>query len=70
MLLVHRGTSGPLPTSCFELLGDTGEVIGYAQLRHWPSCNADLPPEAANHINYEIAEPRRGHGHGGCRQTL
>jgi predicted acetyltransferase len=64
MLLVHRATSGPLPASSFDLVNDAGEVIGFAQLRHRPSCNADLPPEAANHIYYEIAEPHRGQGHG------
>jgi predicted acetyltransferase len=64
MHLVHRNTSGPLPVSRFDLANDAGDVIGYAQLRHRPSQNADLPPEAANHIYYEIAEPHRGHGHG------
>ena len=32
--------------------------------RHRPSCNADLPPEAANHIYYQIAEAHRGRGSG------
>jgi predicted acetyltransferase len=64
MRLVHRGTSSPLPTSSFNLVSATGVVIGYAQLRHRPSCNADLPPEAANHVYYEIAEAHRGQGHG------
>jgi hypothetical protein len=56
MKLVHRDTSGPLPTSSFELVNGTGDMIGYAQLRHRPSCNEDLPPEAANRLSYEIAE--------------
>jgi predicted acetyltransferase len=64
MRLVLRATSGPLPTSSYDMVDDAGEVVGYAQLRHQPSCNADLPPEAANHLYYEIAEPHRGQGHG------
>jgi predicted acetyltransferase len=64
MKLVHRGTSGPLPTSSFDLVNDVGEVLGYAQLRHRPSHSADLPPEAANHIYYEIGEAHRGRGYG------
>jgi predicted acetyltransferase len=64
MKLVHRSTSGPLPTSSYDLVDDAGRVLGFAQLRHRPSCNPDLPPEAANHIYYEIAEPHRGQGHG------
>ena len=64
MKLVHRNTSGPLPTSSFDLVDDAGEAIGYAQLRHRPSCNDDLPPEAGNHVYYEIAEALRGRGHG------
>jgi predicted acetyltransferase len=64
MHLAHRSTSGLLPTSSFDLANDAGDVIGDAQLRHRPSQNADLPPEAANHIYYEIAEPHRGQGHG------
>jgi predicted acetyltransferase len=64
MKLVHRNTSGPLPTSSFDLINAAGEAIGYAQLRHRPSCNADLPPEAGNSIYYEIASEHRGQGHG------
>jgi predicted acetyltransferase len=64
MRLIHRSTSGPLPTSSYSLVDDTGEVIGYAQLRHRPSCNAALPPEAANSIYYEVAPEHRGQGHG------
>jgi predicted acetyltransferase len=43
---------------------DAGQVIGFAQLRHRPSCKADLPPEAANSIYYEVAAPHRGQDHG------
>jgi predicted acetyltransferase len=62
--LVHRSTSGSLPTSSVDLLDDAGDVIGFAQLRHRPSCNADLAPEAANHIYYQVAELHRGQGYG------
>jgi predicted acetyltransferase len=64
MRLLHRNTSGPLPTSSFDLVNDTGEVIGFCQVRHRPSRNADLPSEAANHIYYEIAKAHRGRGYG------
>jgi predicted acetyltransferase len=64
MLLVHRGTSGRLPTSSFDLVDDAGEVIGFAQLRHRPSCSDDLPTEAGNNIYYEISEASRGRGYG------
>jgi predicted acetyltransferase len=62
MKLVHLSTSGPLPTTSFNLVNDAGEVVGYAQVRHRPSHGADLPPEAANHIYYEIEPRHRGHG--------
>jgi predicted acetyltransferase len=61
--LRHRSTQGRLPTSTFDLVLD-GEVIGFAQVRHRPSHNADLPPEAGNNIYYEISEPHRGRGYG------
>jgi predicted acetyltransferase len=64
MHLVHRSTSGRLPTSDYDLVNDAGELVGYAQLRHRPSHSADLPPEAANHVYYEIAEAHRGQGYG------
>jgi predicted acetyltransferase len=64
MKLVHLKTEGRLPTSSYNLVDDAGQVVGFAQLRHRPSCNADLPREAANHIYYEIAEAHRGKGHG------
>jgi predicted acetyltransferase len=63
MQLIHRNTSGPLPTCTFEFVDDDRQVHGIAQVRHRPSCNDDLPPEAANNI-YEIAEAHRGRGHG------
>ncbi len=64
MRLVQRSTSGPLPTSTYNFVGDTGTVLGFCQVRHRPSCNRDLPPEAANHVYYEIGEPYRGVGYG------
>lgn len=64
MKLVHLSTSGRLPASSYDLVNDAGEVIGYTQIRHRPSCNEDLPPEAANHICYDIEEPYRGRGYG------
>jgi predicted acetyltransferase len=62
--LVHLKTEGRLPTSSYSLVADDREVIGYAQLRHRPSHSEDLPPEAANHAYYEVAEAHRGRGHG------
>jgi predicted acetyltransferase len=64
MRLVHRNTQGRLPTSSFDLVGDDGEVVGYCQIRHRPSCSQDLPPEAGNNIYYEIAAAHRGQGYG------
>src|SRR5262245_42353845 len=64
MRLVHRNTSGPLPTSRFDLIGDAGEALGYTQVRHRPSQNDYLPPEAGNHIYYEITEEYRDRGYG------
>jgi predicted acetyltransferase len=39
-------------------------VLGFCQVRHRPSHNADLPAEAGNHIYYEIGEAHRGKGYG------
>jgi predicted acetyltransferase len=64
MNLVHHYTQGPLPTSRFDLVDDAGQVVGFTQIRHRPSCADDLPPEAANNIYYEIDEAHRGHGYG------
>ena len=55
MRLVRRNTSGPLPTSTYNLIANNGTVLGFCQVRHRPSCNPDLPPEAGNHVYYEIA---------------
>jgi predicted acetyltransferase len=64
MRLVHRSTSGPLPTSTYNFVATDGTLLGFAQVRHRPSCNPDLPPEAGNHVYYQIAEPYRGRGYG------
>jgi predicted acetyltransferase len=69
MKLVQSDTSGRLPTSTFDLVRD-GEMVGFAQVRHRPSCNADLPPEAGNHLYYKIAETHRGRGYGKALMTL
>jgi predicted acetyltransferase len=62
--LIHRYTSGRLPTSSFDLVDDDGRVLGFCQVRHRPSCNAALPSEAGNNIYYEIEEAHRGRGYG------
>lgn len=64
MKLVHRITDGPLPTSEFDLVNDAGEVIGYTQVRHRASRNPFMPPDAGNHVYYEISEAYRGRGYG------
>jgi predicted acetyltransferase len=70
MRLIHRSTQGRLPTSTFDLVSEDGAVVGFCQVRHRPSCNADLPPGAGNHVYYEIAEPCRGRGHGKTLMSL
>jgi predicted acetyltransferase len=64
MRLVHRSTSGKLPTSTYDLVSDAGDVLGFCQLRHRPSCAADLPAGAENSIYYEVAKAYRGRGYG------
>jgi predicted acetyltransferase len=64
MHLVHRNTSGRLPTSSYDLLSDDGQVLGFCQVRHRPSHSADLPESAGNHLYYEIFEAHRGRGYG------
>jgi predicted acetyltransferase len=63
MRLVHRNTSGPLPTSTF-VLHDTGEEVGFIQIRHRPSRGVGVPPACASHVYYEVREDRRGRGYG------
>jgi predicted acetyltransferase len=33
-------------------------------VRHRLSCNGNLPPDAGNHVYYQISEPYRGRGYG------
>lgn len=61
--LVAKGTSGPLPTSEYELHAD-GERVGSLQLRHRPSHSSHFPPAMASHVWYEVAEAHRKKGHG------
>jgi predicted acetyltransferase len=61
---VHRSTSGPLPTSTFDMRADDGQLIGFCQVRHKPSHNPDLPETAASHIYYEVDPAFRGRGFG------
>ena len=63
MELVHRNTSGRLPTSTF-ILCDGGEEVGFVQIRHQPSHADDIPPECASHVYYEVREDRRRRGYG------
>jgi predicted acetyltransferase len=63
LTLVHIKTEGRLPTSTFEL-ADQGEKVGFCQIRHRPSHGVGVPPEAANHVYYEIVAPKRGMGYG------
>jgi predicted acetyltransferase len=63
MQLVHRNTSGPLPTSTY-VLQDAGEDVGFIQIRHRPSHGAGVPEACASHIYYEVREDRRRRGYG------
>lgn len=63
MELVLKETTGPLPTSHFELLNDRA-VIGELQLRHMPSKSPSFPEGFENHIYYEIRPEFRGKGYG------
>lgn len=63
MQLVHRNTSGPLPTSTF-VLQDEGEEVGFIQIRHHLSHGEGVPAECASHIYYEVREDRRRRGYG------
>ena len=63
MQLVHRSTSGPLPTSTF-VLQDAGQEAGFIQIRHRPSHGKGVPAECASHVYYEVHEPYRRRGYG------
>jgi len=61
--LILKDTSGPLPTSTFEIKdGDIG--VGILQLRHRPSKSAGFPEGFESHIYYEILEEYRNRGYG------
>lgn len=63
MELVEKETSGPLPTTTFELV-DGGQNIGFLQLRRSPSKSAEFPPGFESHIYYEISPEFRNKGYG------
>jgi predicted acetyltransferase len=61
--LKHTDTSGPLPTSSFDLMNDDAKV-GSLQLRHKLSSGVGVPKECASYIYYEIGPDYRGKGYG------
>lgn len=63
MELILKSTTGPLPTSEFELQ-DNGIVLGILQLRHQPSKATSFPEGFESNIYYEIYPEyqRRGYG--------
>lgn len=63
MELILKETSGPLPTSHYELR-DKSLVIGTLQLRHTPSKSPSFPKGFENHIYYEIEPTFREKGYG------
>lgn len=63
MELILKETSGPLPTSLFELK-EENKILGILQLRHTPSKNNTFPTGFENHIYYEIRPEYRGKGYG------
>jgi len=61
--LVFKETTGPLPTSFFDLVdGDT--KVGFVQVRHKPSHSPEVPEGFASHIYYEIDPAYRDKGYG------
>lgn len=63
MELILKETSGPLPTSLFELK-EENKILGILQLRHTPSKNNTFPIGFENHIYYEIQPEYKGKGYG------
>ena len=61
--LIHKETSGRLPTSEYELF-DGETVVGKIQIRHTPSHAAEVPESMASHIYYEILPEHRLKGYG------
>ena len=60
--LEHRGTSGPLPTSEYDLVVN-GKIVGKMQLRHQPSAGIGVPSHMASHIYYEVFPEERNKGY-------
>lgn len=63
MQLILKDTSGPLPTSTYELV-EGSDCIGKLQIRHSPSKSASFPESFENHIYYEIYPEFRKQGYG------
>lgn len=61
--LVEKETSGPLPTTFYDILLED-RAVGIVQLRHKPSKSDLLPTNFDNHIYYEIEPEYRGRGYG------
>jgi predicted acetyltransferase len=51
-----------LPTHEYALVVN-GADVGIAQLRMRLSCSADVPPDCASHVYYEVATAWRGRGY-------
>ncbi len=62
MHLRHVRTYPHLPTHEYALIVN-GVDVGFAQLRMRPSHSADVPPDCASHVYYEIAPAWRGRGY-------
>ncbi len=68
--LVHLNTSGPRPTSQFDLIED-GKKIGMLQLRHTLSGKSDAMPEGfESNVYYEIESEYQHSGYGKKILTL
>lgn len=60
--LEHRHTTGPLPTSTYELVVNE-KVVGTMQLHHQPMAEAGIPQHMASHITYEVFPEERNKGY-------
>lgn len=61
--LQHIETTGPLPTSNFDLY-DRDLKVGFCQLRHTSNCAAVFPENMKSHVYYEIDSAFQGKGYG------
>jgi predicted acetyltransferase len=61
--LRHERTSGPLPTSEFNLYAD-GRCVGWVHVHHKPSHGHAFPDGAETHIGYVIEPTERRKGYG------